>query len=75
MTYDAISKFIARGEGSTLEFKRSLKKDFGREPCAFGNADGRPILIGVLIQGSSSDCTTTIELGPGCKSLCGCRIR
>ena len=40
MTQDTISDFIARGEGPTVEFKRSLAKDVGRELCAFANADG-----------------------------------
>ena len=30
MTQDAISDLIARGEGPTVEFKRSLAKDVGR---------------------------------------------
>jgi len=47
MTTDAISNLIARGEGPTVEFKRSLTKDVGRELCAFANADGGTILIGV----------------------------
>ena len=47
MSQDAISDIVARGEGSTIEFKRSLTKDVGRELCAFANADGGTILIGV----------------------------
>ena len=35
-----LSSAIARGEGATLEFKRSLTKDVGRELCAFANAGG-----------------------------------
>ena len=47
MTREAISDLIARGEGSTMEFKRSLGRELGRELCAFANADGGTILIGV----------------------------
>ena len=47
MSQDAISALIAHGEGPTVEFKRSLTKDVGRELCAFANADGGTILIGV----------------------------
>ena len=51
MTRDAISDLIACGEGPTVELKRSLTKDGGRELCAFANADGGTILIGVSDAG------------------------
>ena len=51
MTQDAISDLIARGEGPTVEFKRSLAKGIGRELCAFANADGGTVLIGVSDSG------------------------
>ena len=51
MTHDAISDLIAGGEGPTVEFKRSLAKDVGRELCAFANAGGGTILIGVSDAG------------------------
>ena len=51
MTPDAISALIARGEGPTVEFKRSVTKDVGRELCAFANAGGGTILIGVSDAG------------------------
>ena len=51
MTSDAISDLIARGEGPAVEFKRSLTKDVGRELCAFANASGGTILIGVSDTG------------------------
>ena len=51
MTREAISDLVARGEGSTMEFKRSLGRDLGRELCAFANADGGTILIGVSDAG------------------------
>ena len=38
---------IARGESATAEFKRSLTKDVGRELCAFANAGGGAVLLGV----------------------------
>ena len=38
---------IALGEGFTSEFKRSMPSDLGREICAFANATGGVILIGV----------------------------
>ena len=51
MTQDVISDLIARGEGTTVEFKRLLTKDVGRELCAFANASGGTILIGVSDTG------------------------
>ena len=47
MILDAISDLIAKGEGPTVEFKRSLTKDVGWELCAFANAGGGTILIGI----------------------------
>ena len=51
MTQEAISDLIARGEGFTVEFKRSMTKDIGRELCAFANAGGGTILIGIADTG------------------------
>ena len=51
MTQDSVSEFISSGEGPTVEFKRSLAKDVGRELCAFANADGGTILVGVSDSG------------------------
>ena len=42
-----IANLIALGEGFTTEFKRSMPSDLGREICAFANATGGVILIGV----------------------------
>ena len=54
MTQDAqpkIADLIARGEGATIEFKRSLTKDVGRGLCAFANAGGGTVVIGVSDAG------------------------
>ena len=51
MTGDAISDLIAGGEGATVEFKRSLARDVGRELCAFANAAGGTVLLGVTDAG------------------------
>ena len=53
MTQDVISALIVHGEGPTVEFKRSLTKDVGRELCAFANANGGTILIGVTDAGET----------------------
>ena len=42
-----LAGLIALGEGFTTEFKRSMPSDLGRELCAFANATGGLILIGV----------------------------
>jgi ATP-dependent DNA helicase RecG len=42
---------IALGEGFTTEFKRSGTSNLGREICAFANATGGVILIGVADNG------------------------
>lgn len=47
MTNADLSDLIALGEGFTTEFKSSLPSDLGREICAFANATGGVILIGV----------------------------
>ena len=43
----ALANLIALGEGFTTEFKRSMPSDLGREICAFANATGGVVLIGV----------------------------
>ena len=47
-----LSDLVALGEGSTVEFKRSLRSDLGREICAFANATGGVILLGVDDDGA-----------------------
>jgi len=43
---------IQQGEGYNLEFKEGINSDLGREICAFANANGGKILIGVSDNGS-----------------------
>jgi ATP-dependent DNA helicase RecG len=42
---------VALGEGFTIEFKRARTSNLGREICAFANATGGVILIGVSDNG------------------------
>jgi len=51
MNEQALSNLIALGEGFTTEFKRSGTSNLGREICAFANATGGVILIGVADNG------------------------
>ena len=46
-----LAELIAAGEGRTVEFKRSLNKDLGRGLCAFANAGGGTVLLGVSDAG------------------------
>ena len=52
MNKPRLSSLIALGEGFTSEFKRSMPSDLGREICAFANATGGVILIGVDDSGA-----------------------
>jgi ATP-dependent DNA helicase RecG len=47
MNEQILSNLIALGEGFTTEFKRKSISNLGREICAFANATGGIILIGV----------------------------
>ena len=51
MTPQAIADLMALGEGFTTEFKRSGSSNLGREICAFANATGGVVLIGVTDGG------------------------
>ena len=51
MTQAALSNLIALGEGFTTEFKRAGTTGLGRELCAFANATGGTILLGVADDG------------------------
>ena len=47
----ALHNLIALGEGFSTEFKRSGTSNLGRELCAFANAMGGTVLIGVTDKG------------------------
>jgi len=51
MKKTALMDLIALGEGFTTEFKRAGTSNLGREICAFANATGGVILIGVTDKG------------------------
>ncbi len=53
MNIPILADLIALGEGFTTEFKRSMPSDLGREICAFANATGGIILIGVDDAGTA----------------------
>lgn len=47
MNRSELDDLIALGEGFTSEFKRAMPSDLSREICAFANAGGVVILIGI----------------------------
>lgn len=51
MKVGGLHNLLALGEGFTTEFKRSGTSNLGREICAFANATGGVILIGVTDAG------------------------
>ena len=51
MNPQSLSDIIALGEGFTTEFKRAMPSDLGREMCAFANATGGVIMLGVSDAG------------------------
>ena len=51
MNRQTLSDLIANGEGTTTEFKRAMPSDLGREICAFANASGGVVLLGVADRG------------------------
>ena len=51
MNQGDLSNLVALGEGFTTEFKRSGTSGLGREICAFANATGGTILLGVTDDG------------------------
>ena len=53
MTREELQQLIRLGEGFTCEFKRSGATHLGRELCAFANATGGVVLIGVTDEGKS----------------------
>lgn len=52
MNRHSLSSLIALGEGFTTEFKRAMPSDLEREICAFANATGGVILLGVADDGA-----------------------
>lgn len=51
-TKKELLELIETGEGYTLEFKESVSNNLGKEICAFANADGGKIILGVRDDGS-----------------------
>ncbi|HIE32078.1 MAG TPA: transcriptional regulator, partial [Methanosarcinales archaeon] len=56
---DYIKSLISQGEGDNLEFKESFSNSIAREICAFANASGGKLLLGVSDEGEIKGITTS----------------
>ena len=52
MNHEDLLRLVGRGEGATVEFKRSGMAQLGREMCAFANAVGGSVFLGVSDDGT-----------------------
>ena len=52
MNRKELDNLITLGESQTLEFKKSVTKELGKEICAFANSSGGKVLIGVADNGN-----------------------
>ena len=59
MTEKQIKNLILTGEGYNIEFKQSLDKSFIEEVCAFANASGGYILMGISDEGKVTGVDTS----------------
>ena len=59
MNYKELLEVIKTGEGYTIELKESLNSSVGKEICAFANASGGKIILGVKDDGTISGCNLT----------------
>ena len=51
MDINFVLKLIKEGESERVEFKRSITRDIHKEICAFANANGGYIIIGIDDEG------------------------
>jgi len=61
MDIKGLRNLITLGEGFTVEFKKSGASNIGRELCAFANATGGTILIGVTDNGEITGVSARIN--------------
>ena len=59
---NTIKSLISQGEGYNLEFKESFSNGIAREICAFANADGGKVLLGVSDGGEIKGVTISNDL-------------
>lgn len=54
MNKNELELLLSQGEGYNLEFKENYSKNIGREICAFANASGGKIIIGISDKGQKT---------------------
>lgn len=54
MNKNQLKLLLSQGEGYNLEFKENYSENFGREICAFANATGGKIIIGINDRGQKT---------------------
>ena len=54
MNKNELKLLISQGEGYNLEFKENYSRNIGREICAFANASGGKIIIGISDKGQKT---------------------
>ncbi|PKM99123.1 MAG: transcriptional regulator [Elusimicrobia bacterium HGW-Elusimicrobia-2] len=54
MNKNELALLMSQGEGYNLEFKENYSKNIGREICAFANASGGTIIIGISDNGQQT---------------------
>lgn len=59
MKIGELMELVNIGEGYTIEFKKSVDKALGKEMCAFANASGGKIVLGVTDDNKIKDFTLT----------------
>ena len=52
MDYKELLELVKTGEGYTIEFKEDIGSNLGKEICAFANASGGKIILGVKDDGT-----------------------
>ena len=55
MNKEELLELIKTGEGYTLEFKENISSSIGKDICAFANASGGRIIVGVKDNGDEKD--------------------
>jgi len=56
MDLNFVVRLIKEGESERVEFKRRITKDVHKEICAFANADGGYVIIGIDDDGNVVGC-------------------
>ena len=72
MDVKELAEVVSAGEGPELEFKRSRSGNLGRELCAFANAAGGRLLIGVDDSGHICGVAEHNRLKSDMECVCAC---